>query len=394
MLNLWNSIVGYAIIQLEAIGMERLLNLAVSRGIFFLSVERVSPTVCRVRMSYAAWCRFTKLKGNFRHTILQRGGLWGLFHRIRMRPLPGVFLLVALIGVCILSGMCLSLRIEGLESVSEYELRQTLEEGGIRPPFRKKETDLENARRLLTKEYPQLMYAHFSYSGVVLHLRVAEGDLPALPAKDAPQSLVAEKEGIVTRVVCLSGEAKVEPGSRVQAGDVLISGAYLSGETAFAVAAAGQVDALVEYSSLVRIPFSEGPLDTGRVTRGLGLRIGDKNWHIWGKDPYEHSCLEEERTNKGKIELYPVCWREQILLPTEKRLEHATIAAREQAYYEIMGRLPKEGSVREIRCFVTREPGSIAANALVMVEQPIGIKAPLIGEDAVIQKEGSQEDNE
>ena len=113
-----------------------------------------------------------------------------------MNKTDGLFQLhpkAVILAMGILSSFCWNIRIEGLETINEYDVYQTILENGGGEFTPKSTIDLEKISLALRMKDPKLSYAHASFDGVELVVRVADyGDV----SEDFPIAPLAPLEEV------------------------------------------------------------------------------------------------------------------------------------------------------------------------------------------------------
>ncbi|NLZ38968.1 MAG: sporulation protein YqfD [Firmicutes bacterium] len=273
---------GYLVIAVHGRAAEKMINLAIRRRIPVWDVQHRRNYIClKIDVDSFFEMRHLARQTACRLKILQKVGLPFFYRRLIKRP--GL-----LIGLCFfvgvlyfLSSMILFIDVKGNENLKTEYILQLAEDTGIRPGiFKEKLKQNEIAQQMLIKE-PKLEWVGLHLQGTRLLIEVVEKiELPAEP--DTQTNLVAAKDGLVTDVLVVTGEAKVKPGDTVRRGQLLIEGVlhpespYLSEEGAqlspVPVRARGEVQARVWYEG-----YGEAAL-TESIRRRTGKRI--TNWTL------------------------------------------------------------------------------------------------------------------
>ncbi|NMB35836.1 MAG: sporulation protein YqfD [Firmicutes bacterium] len=310
---------GYLLISLQGPGVAKLLNLTVENRIFFWDLHYKEDTVTvKIRPRDFKRLRPLLKKTGCRVKILQKKGtLFILLQGWRRKGLLAGIILILLLP-CLLSQFVWQIDIRGNNAVETKEISNILGNSGVHKGMLKNKVDLSGLERELLLELKELQWVGISLDGVRLDIRVVErqGEPPSPAAID---SLVAAKDGLVTNILVLSGEACVDVGDTVQKGQALIAGKITHAEEyndeiveeEIEVQPKGKVTALVWYES-----YAEAPLyrvlkrKTGRCSRFYALRLKEQEFPLGGtrESPYRNYELE-------KIKRHFV-WR-NLYLPVE-----------------------------------------------------------------------------
>lgn len=219
--------------------------------------------------------RLLRLTGGSRDRQLLRRRFW----------LPLTALLAA--GLLLLSSLFVwDIEISGNARVSRGEILRALSESGLRrgcfwPGL---QTDLVRSKTLCL--LPELAWMGVNVNGSRAVVLVEErAEKPEIYHESAPCELVASHTGVVRRVSVLNGKALVAPGSAVQEGEVLVSGApeNLMGEPRF-VRARAEIWADTWYElTAVCPPSGAGKGAAKRKSTRFALKIGDERINFYGK---------------------------------------------------------------------------------------------------------------
>ena len=387
---IWYFLQGYAMMELEAANIDRLLFELSRRGLRLRHVRRVSYTVLRAEVSRGQLRQVEELLqrqgGTMR--ICRRRGSWAMAMQARRHlALLGVLLLAAT-GAFFLSTRCLRIEVVGNAEVSEYELYHIAAEQGAVPFSAKRRETLRAIEQAVWARFPELTYVYASYAGACLRLEVREPyAAPEIHAME-PCSVYAAWDGVITSITVYRGKAMVQPGDRVQAGDLLIAGGYFVGEQEFCVHADGEVLAQVDLleSCLLEGAFTEW-VPTGREAQGRVMRLGRREIPLDGESPFAHDITEQTlaavagENSPLYLAVYDVVYRETEEVYSEKKKQAAVLAQQEKSYFEMAAQLDKKA---EILAFDTREiplPAGIRLMITMRAKQPIGrvgeVNAPL-----------------
>lgn len=206
---------------------ERVLNLCAQARIDFWGVDwRDDSTVAfTLRRRGLEPARDLARRVDCTTQILYRSGFPEAADNLARRYGFLVGLALSLAVVCILSQFVLTVEVAGNEQVDEGVILQQLQRFGVYPGVYGPGLDRRQIEQELLRELPQLSWAALNLTGTRLEVLVREREEAPERIDDRTFShVVAEADGIVTRVEAELGDALVQPGDTVSRGEVLISG--------------------------------------------------------------------------------------------------------------------------------------------------------------------------
>lgn len=259
---LWNFLVGYVIIRVEGLSLEKFINLTVSRGIYLWGIKRQNYTTLTARISIRG---FKQLRGishkiRCRIRIVDKRGLPFILYRYRRRKMLAVGMLVCLCIIYGLSSFVWTVDVEGTEEVDPRMVLAELESLGVKPGILKPHIDNMLIENQLLVRIPELSWASLEIRGSRAILRVRESVLPpALVDRNTPCNIVAAKDGIIHKMIVLDGQAAVGPGQTVKKGQLLVSGIIEHPDTIGVryVHSMGQIIARTWYQQTVELSLKE-----------------------------------------------------------------------------------------------------------------------------------------
>lgn len=259
---LWNFLVGYVIICVEGLSLEKFINLTVSRGIYLWGIKRQNYTTLTARISIRG---FKQLRGishkiRCRIRIVDKRGLPFILYRYRRRKMLAVGMLVCLCIIYGLSSFVWTVDVEGTEEVDPRMVLAELESLGVKPGIFKPHIDNMLIENQLLVRIPELSWASLEIRGSRAILRVRESVLPpALVDRNTPCNIVAAKDGIIHKMIVLDGQAAVGPGQTVKKGQLLVSGIIEHPDTIGVryVHSMGQIIARTWYQQTVELSLKE-----------------------------------------------------------------------------------------------------------------------------------------
>lgn len=273
-------------VRVEAAFPERVLNVCSAHGIAFRDLSWRSETGFFFTVSRREWYllrrRAEKLDAVL--TVERKGGV--PFFAARFRHRHGLWIGFGVLAVLLAVNTCFvwDITVSGNDRVPEETILRAVEEAGVRRgsfAFSFRGQDVCN--RVLPK-VPELSWLTVNVRGcraeVIVRERVPK---PELWNEKQASNVVAAKDGLVTRVMPLDGEAQVIPGMTVCRNQLLISGVVETkgteqpSVTSRIYAGVGEVWGRTWYECSVKIPLSYDK----KVPTGKNIH---KNFLIFGKN--------------------------------------------------------------------------------------------------------------
>ena len=114
---LWNFLVGYVVIRVEGLSLEKFINLTVSRGIHLWGIRRQNYTTLTARISIRGFRQLHSIsrKIRCRIRIVDKRGLPFILFRYRNRKMLAVGMIICLLIIYGLSSFVWTVDVEGLK---------------------------------------------------------------------------------------------------------------------------------------------------------------------------------------------------------------------------------------------------------------------------------------
>ena len=279
---MWHFLNGYVIIQIEGFCAARFLKRITEAGIRVSDVRKTGEAVIRLTIPAKRFFALRKLRRGLplRIRIIGRGGFPFYMKKLRRRPVLWIGTCLLFSGILFLSNRVWIIRISETERVDPQEITDLLSEHGIYPGARLEGPILITAANDLSAQIHDAAWIGLDREGVLLTVNVVES-LPESTKRGnrVPSDIVAEKDGVVTQLHVMRGQARVKVGDRVKAGDVLISGTVYYKDSSYETAADGTVYAAVEYqaetalSDRITESYETEAVETVRKLRIWGLPV-------------------------------------------------------------------------------------------------------------------------
>jgi similar to stage IV sporulation protein len=386
---------GYAV--LRAVGAEpaRLLDRCAAENIDFWGAcpEDELTLVFKVRLRQAE--KAMGLAGKCRCDIemLGKSGLPVEMKRLRGRYVLWTLPLLLFTLLAVSSLFVWRIEITGAEAVSEIEIRNALEDSGVRigsfwPAF----TSDSIRSRVLVK-IPELKWLSVSVFGSRALIGVRERtEIPALIGKDEAIKQVAREPGLIESVSVLRGYPLMRRGQTAAGNDTLITGAVPSGFAGTKIThAEGRVMARTWYeiSAILPLEYSRKAY-TGEEKTRYALIIGGTRINFYGKSRIsDRDCdniISEHRLGIAGLFELPVTIVEErsksyTLSAASRADSTAGLRLRARVEAELEARLGENGEIKNAE-FTLSAVGAYAVGTLrAECRQDIAAEKPMTPEE-------------
>lgn len=138
----------------------------------------------------------------------------------------GVLLgITAFLLILLLSTMFVfKIEISGSELISKEQIKSELSEFGIRVGAKLSDIDRADASNRFMQNHPEFSFVAINFKGTTVCVELKERSSAEQIDRGRADFMVAECDGVITRLVVTGGRGMVTPGTVVKKGDLLISG--------------------------------------------------------------------------------------------------------------------------------------------------------------------------
>lgn len=266
---------------------QRVLSACAARGIQILDLSPVEDycVFTTISSNQVGTMREIALKMQCEVELVRHSPVGRFVRRSGRRRFLAFLLALAGLLAWLSSLFVWEIRVVGNERVSDAEILRALSDCGVTVGTFWPDTNIDLIRSGVQLRVPELGWFTINLRGSVAEVRVTERvEAPEPLNNDAPVSLVAAHDGIVTRMSILQGQTLVQRGDFVTAGQELVSGAPedLQGERR-TVHALGSVRARTAYCLTAAAPLKTLHVEpSGDPHRRLALLAGKKTF-FFGK---------------------------------------------------------------------------------------------------------------
>ncbi len=225
--SLFRYLQGYLKIRVTGYSPERFLNLCKNKKIDVWGLEARHHAYDM----YIRIAGFRKLKPILKKTqtkvsIEGRFGLPFFFHRYRKRKLFFGGIVLCMILIYSFTFFIWDITLQGNQKITDDVLMEFLETQDISHGMAKNKVDCEEIAKEIRKNFDDIIWVSASLQGTRLFIHVKENADTFEIATDTeePSDIIADKAGIVKRIVTRKGVPQVTVGDEIQVGDALVLG--------------------------------------------------------------------------------------------------------------------------------------------------------------------------
>lgn len=288
-----NFIRGSVRIKIHGNYIERFINICAANNIAFWDVTRINEnTICAtVKISGFRAIRYYAKKAMCRVHILKKSGLPFIVKKFSKRYALIASFLASIIFIWMLCGCIWTVEITGCEKLKQAEVMQILQKHGFHIGMKASEIDCDLLRTNVLKDNDDILWFTINVKGSHSEIIISErSEKPEKTDLEIPCNLVAKKDGVITDLHVKDGISKVEAGTTVMKGELLVSGIQESQLTGTRmIHSMGEIMARTWYNLSAVLPEPDGEKSyTGNQKVRYSLIIGNKriNLFINSGNPY------------------------------------------------------------------------------------------------------------
>lgn len=389
---------GVITVSLQGRHPERLINMALSRGIYIWNIKPVNEKmVFEIRSSGYEALRTIATENGYQLSIVSKHGLPVYKSILKRRVgfmLGGLFFIASLY---VIASFVWFVEVTGNERITDERILSATARYGIHQGAPKWSFSRSRVEEQVLRDIGDLSYIKIDIRGVKAHIEVVEKIVIPQEEISGPSDMVAARNGVVEEILVLDGQARVQEGQPVTQGDILISGnvtPILSPYSPppkepllpYQVRARGIVKARVWYDGYGECPMkSENMVLSGRKAYQVKLLTPLKELSLWGKrrPQFEHEQVSTStKSLNTPIGPFAVTYQKyyeekaEVIIHSEPE---ATQIARDRALETLQGRIGASPKITASKISVLSYPSDALLRIKVSVEiiEDIAISRPI-----------------
>ncbi len=218
---------GYLKIRVTGYSPERFLNLCKNKNLDIWGLEAVHNAY----EMYININGFRKLKPILRKTktrvtIEERIGLPFFFYKYRKRTAFFIGSLFCILMIFSCTFFVWRIDVQGNQAITDEVLLEFLETKEIKHGMVKQKINCEQIAKDIRKQFDEIIWVTVSLEGTNLLVHIKENTDTFKEEEEIMTAcdIISDKTGIITDIIVRSGVPKVQVGSEVKKGDLLVSG--------------------------------------------------------------------------------------------------------------------------------------------------------------------------
>lgn len=299
-------IFGYVNIKIEGFFVERVINKAINRKIFFWNIKRDKSTIVYANVGLRDFKELTKLakKDKCKIKILNKKGLPFILNRYRKRKIFFVFLIAVILFLFTISNFIWNIEVDGISQINKEEFMMQLQEQGLKIGTLKSKVNTEKIINKIRLERDDVSWIGIEITGTNALVKVVEADQkPELVDEEEYCNIVADKEAQIVKVSAQSGVPAVKEGDIVTRGTILIAG-WMEGKytgTRY-VHSNGEIKAKVWYTEKEKIQLTQNVSEkTGNVENRYQIKFNNFTINLYKTLSKFENYDTIDASNKVKI---------------------------------------------------------------------------------------------
>lgn len=329
---------GRITVEIKLLNPDRILNIFWNRNINIYKINKKNISTMRLDIDYTNYeevCEVIKALGG-KITIVKSKGIIFWVRNLKGKMSLAIGLLLFLGVIFLLSNYIWAIDINVQENISPFEIRQQLQEIGIKPGLAKNDIVVEDIEKKLENANSEILWLRVRIEGSTLNVTIEEKINPPTEWSGQYGNLVATEDGEVVKVYTYAGRSAVKQQEMIKKGDILIEGIDGKEGQEYIIPPRGMVIANTFHEKTMQVKL------TGTKLERSGNKETEYYISIFGKKIYLKKAIKDfkeyDRIEKsGKI-FNEVVYYER----TEKEIELTEEEAEKNAIESLEESLKKD----------------------------------------------------
>lgn len=388
----FNQISGIIQVNIKGKKPEKVLNMALSRGIYIWGVKKVNDNIeFKVRSNSIEALKNIGDESNHEIEIISKEGLPFLTQVLKRRLGFITGILIFILALYFMSAFVWFVEVSGNKYIKNEQIILTAAKYGVYQGAPKWSFSRTKVEESILKDIDSLAYVKVDIRGVKANIEVVEKVLPKSDIT-GPCHIVATKDGVIEEVLVLEGRANVKKEDVVVKGDILISGVIIpevnpyfvvpeledeevAEEEPTLVRARGIVKAKVWYEGYGECQLISEKINiTDNKVTEIFLITPWQKYKLKGDNKRNFALAEEKVTIKevntpiGNVGLIKIVRQEKVKNIKKYSEKEATNIAKDKAISNLNNKLKGDIKVNTIDMEVLSAPSDLILRVKVSME--------------------------
>lgn len=304
-------ILGYVRIVVEGYYIERFINICTTSKILIWNLKREKGVKLHINVGIKDYFKAVKVakKLKCKVKIEKKRGLPFIINRYRKRKIFIISLIIIIITLYTSTNYIWNIEIQVEDNSEVTNLLEDIKEAGLETGMKKKDINTEEIVNKIRLSRDDISWIGITIKGTNAIIKVVKStEAPEIIDEEDYCNIVAEKSGIITKIIAQNGTAQVKIGDEVSAGQILIQGTMEGKYTGIRyVHSLGEVEAIVNYEKTEKIYLKEEEtVETGEKEEKYQIKINNFqiNFYKTLSKFKIYDTIEEEKKLKIFSDLY------------------------------------------------------------------------------------------
>lgn len=263
-------IIGYLNIEVEGVFLERFINICKAKNVLLWNIksQKTIKLFANIGIKDFKNIREIAKKTNTKIKIRKKCGIPFILNRYKKRKLFAAFIGIIIVFLIIVSNFIWNINIIGNENIEKEELKKILADEGLKIGAYKHKLNTNAVINKIRLARDDIAWIGITVKGTNAQVEIKETTkAPAILDENEYCNIIADKEGMITKISVQNGTINAKEGDIVKPGDILAYG-YLEGKYTGIryVHAMANTQAKVWYSKKEKVFLNQQiPTDTGNT---------------------------------------------------------------------------------------------------------------------------------
>lgn len=277
---LLNYILGYVNIKVEGFFIERFINICISKKILLWNIKREKSSILYANIGINDYKKLKNIakKTKSKISIQAKKGLPFLLHKYRKRKIFVALLAIIFITLFLMSKFIWNIEIKGNKQIEKAEILEELNKNGLKIGTYKGKINANSIINKIRLDRSDIAWIGIDIEGTNVIVEIKEtSQAPEIIDENEYCNIIANKEGMITKINVQNGTAVVKEGDIIKEGDVLVQG-FLEGKYTGIryVHAKADIEAKIWYSKKEKVFLKQQiQVPTGATEQKYTLNINN-----------------------------------------------------------------------------------------------------------------------